>query len=341
MLVLISFDALEAAKIDDQKKLDWTKHSLELYGHHLEGAVFDRADLRKADFEGAHVQGASFFRAQLKGAVLLRAHLQGASLEGAQPEGQSLDNSQLQGASLIGAQLQGAALDGAELQGASLGEAQLQGASLESAQLQGASLVSASLQGASLREAQLQRADFKGSTLAGTDMGVTAVWRTNFEDARSKAVFADGVKESVMSKEEFAALKAYFMKEVPEGGNRDDALKRIEKLNPDISGNEASARVILEKGSVDEPTYRSALADQLKTVSCSGDESAPYIARPHCESPHQSHGRGGSRSRRSDPQAGVPGLRRSHGNRQSGAEKNSERGQRCALTMHPACRPSS
>jgi hypothetical protein len=30
MLVLISFDALEAAKIEDQKKLDWTKHSLEL-----------------------------------------------------------------------------------------------------------------------------------------------------------------------------------------------------------------------------------------------------------------------------------------------------------------------
>jgi hypothetical protein len=40
-----------------------------------------------------------------------------------------------------------------------------------------------------------------------------------------------------------------------------------------------------------------------------------------------------------DPQAGLPGFRRPRGSRQSGVEKNSERGQRGALTMHPACVP--
>jgi uncharacterized protein YjbI with pentapeptide repeats len=289
MLVLISFDALEAAKIDDQKKLEWTKHSLVLYGRHLEGAVFDRADLRKADFEGAHVQGASFFRAQLKGAVLLRAHLQGASFEGAQLEGHSLDYAQLQGASLIGAQLQGASLDLAQLQGASLFQAKLQGASLNGAQLQGAllngaqlqgaSLESARLQGASLDGARLQGADFTGSTFAGTDMRNAAVWRTNFDDASLTAVFEDGLKEIAGSKDEFAALKSMIMKEVPEGEIREDALKRIEKLNPDIFGPEASEQDTLEKGRVDTTGYRSALADQLKSLACSKAHDAPHIVR--------------------------------------------------------------
>lgn len=155
-LVLPQFDGLEAAKIDDPKKLDSVKQTLVLRGRHLESAIFASADLRKADLEGA----------------------------------------QLQGAWLLGAQLQGAVLRDAQLQGALLYTARLHGA------------------------------DFSG--------------------------------------------------EVPDGENRENALKRIEILNPDIIGPEASVREILEKGRVDEATYKKSLAAQL-SLACSG--SAPYFVR--------------------------------------------------------------
>jgi hypothetical protein len=65
---------------------------------------------------------------------------------------------------------------------------------------------------------------------------------------------------------------------VPEGKERDDALERIKTSNPwGQYGDEASARKILEKGSVDEATYQKSLADQLKSLACSEDESAHYI----------------------------------------------------------------
>ncbi|MGI8567964.1 MAG: pentapeptide repeat-containing protein [Methylocella sp.] len=114
-LVLPVFDALEAAKIGDPKKLDSVTYTLSLRGRHLEGAVFDNADLRKADLGGAQLQGASLVYAQLQGASLWGAQLQGASLAGARLQGVSLDYAQLQGASLRGAQLEGASLSGAQL----------------------------------------------------------------------------------------------------------------------------------------------------------------------------------------------------------------------------------
>jgi hypothetical protein len=78
-LVLPAFDALEAAKIDDPKKLDTAEHTVVLHGRHLESAVFDRADLRKADLEGAYLEGALLGEARLQDALLNYAHLQGAS----------------------------------------------------------------------------------------------------------------------------------------------------------------------------------------------------------------------------------------------------------------------
>jgi hypothetical protein len=96
-LVVPGFDALASKGIDDQKKLDWAKHSLVLRGRHLEGAVFTGADLRKADLDGAQLQGARLQLAQLQGASLYEAQLQGAWLVGAQLQGARLDGAQLQG----------------------------------------------------------------------------------------------------------------------------------------------------------------------------------------------------------------------------------------------------
>ena len=149
-LMLSGFDAVQAAKIDDSKKLDTVEHTLILSERHLEGADFLFADLRKADLKGAQLQGASLGFTQLQGASLNGAQLQGAGLELATLQGASLYGAQLQAASLFLTQLQGASLDKAQLQGASLFLAQLQGASLKYTELQGASLEKSDLRGASL-----------------------------------------------------------------------------------------------------------------------------------------------------------------------------------------------
>jgi len=257
-LVIVDFDAMEAAKIADQEKFDAVKQTLILRGLNLEGAVFLNADLRKVD--------------------LTKAQLQGASLAGAQLQGAILDSAQLQGATLDWAKLQGANLNNAKLQGANLNDAKLQGAILSTAELQGATLDSAELQGASLKDAELQGAELKNSKLTGTDMSGAEVWHLNFDDASLIAVSVDGLNESAMSKDEFDNLRAQ-IEEIPEGEERKNALERIGKLDPDNSRNVASARKTLEKRSVAKTADKMSLADQLKTLACSVDEDALYIVR--------------------------------------------------------------
>jgi hypothetical protein len=216
------------------------------------------------------------FEARLQGASLFLARLQGAALDNALLQGVILYGAQLQGASLVNAKLQGVWLANAELQGAALDGAWLEGASLDDAWLQGASFVEAQLQGASLDNVKLQGANFYGSTFAGTKLRDAAVWRTNFAAASLTAVYEDGVKESALTKDEFATLNAMIMNDVPDAEQRKQAVKRIEKLNPDILGPEARTRDTRRGGAT---AYWKVLADQLKSLACSGDESAPYIVR--------------------------------------------------------------
>jgi uncharacterized protein YjbI with pentapeptide repeats len=268
-LILPEFDALDAAKIDDQK-LGSIKQTLSLRGRHLEGAIFYFADLRKADLRKAYLQGASLFNAKLQGTWFYQAQLQGADLSQAK----------LQGASLDTAHLQGASLEQVELHGALVSNARLQGASLRGAQLQGAVVSNAQLQGASLKDAKLQGADFSGSFLAGTDMGNADVWYLNLEGAKLTEVSEDNLNPKAYSNDEFAGLKDYVKKEVPEGIQHDPALDLIEKLNPDKVGPEASQTQALEKGrAASEAAYQEALDRELKNLVCSGDKSAPYILR--------------------------------------------------------------
>jgi hypothetical protein len=83
-------------------------------------------------------------------------------------------------------------------------------------------------------------------------MGCADVWRTNFVGASLTAVFEDDLRQRGISKDVFAAPKETIMKVVPEGGRREKALKRIEKLNPDIFGPEASEQEELEDGRADK-----------------------------------------------------------------------------------------
>jgi uncharacterized protein YjbI with pentapeptide repeats len=310
-LVLPEFDGLAAAGIDDPKKLDGDgiKHSLVLRGRHLKGAVLTHADLRKADLEsakleganlaGAQLQGAKLDRAQLQGASLDRAQLQGASLLRAQLQMASLDNAKLQGALLRFAMLQGATLAYAQLQGATLQEAQLEGATLDAAHLQGAllggahlqgatllyvhgqgaSLVSAQLQGASLAHAQLLGADFKGSTLDATNLNSAAVWRAIVDDASPTDVRVMALDETAISKNAFTDVIAWLKFWVPEGEVRDRVLKRLEGLDPDLFGPEVDVIGTLEKGHVEDSSYREALARELGKLVCSEGPSSVFIIR--------------------------------------------------------------
>ncbi len=249
-LVLPEFNIYEALKIDDPKKVEWKQTLIDLRGRDLNGAIFETAILKKADFAGAQLQGASLIAAQLQGASLNWAQLQGASLgfaqhqgaslAGAQLQGASLSLTQLQGASLIGAQLQGASLNGAQLQGASLDYAQLQGASLDGAQLEGASLVQAQLQGASLDSAQLQGASLDGAQLQGVSLFDTALWRAQLSNPVVKDLFVPAGSPDWSPKQvdwsassphrqpwtdaTYAALRQLIDRVVPEGEDRHNDL---------------------------------------------------------------------------------------------------------------------
>jgi uncharacterized protein YjbI with pentapeptide repeats len=266
-LVLPGFNIYEALKTDDPKKVEWKEHSIDLRGRHLEGVVFDGANLPTADLSGAHLERASLFGARLQGASLNGARLQGANIFWAQLQGASLQQAQLQGTSLMFTQLQGASLHEAQLQGAFLAIVQLGGATLNRAQLQGAYLVMVQLWGASLVRAQLQGAWLQGSTLWGASLenaqlqgamldsdlsavdmskafvrrafgypantgGILAsdmIWRAEYFDDKH---FDDGKPRSdPWTQEKYQALRQAMERDVPPGRERTEALRRIEVLD--------------------------------------------------------------------------------------------------------------
>lgn len=222
ILVLPGFDVLEAAKIEDPKKLESVKHTVNLRGRRLEGAVFAAADLRKADMEGAFLQGASLFLARLQGASLDSACLDRASLNGAS----------LQGSSLNGAWLRDASVNWAELQGASLEDVHLERTDLVDSKLQGATLKGASLEDTSFLGAALQGVNFDGAKFIHTDISQTKTWRTNLNFKVWEAVTKIGVNRNALSLEEFSDLLDLIESEIPDNTIRKHVLNRIKILNP-------------------------------------------------------------------------------------------------------------
>jgi uncharacterized protein YjbI with pentapeptide repeats len=317
-LVLTGFNIYEGLKIDDPEKLKGRDFIFRARGRDLTGAIFDFAVLPKVDFEGAELQGASLGEAQLQGASFERTQLQGARLELAelrvasldkgQLQGASLDGATLQGASLRGAQLQGARLDdaqlqgaslkGAELQGASLDGATLQGASLLGARLQGASLENAELQGASLAAAELQGASVKGTALEATDLSDAFLWRTRGDPKSTSSVLlpeADDTWRPVWRDYWYKVRpwgdKAYgdlqrSIEAFPPSDVRDQALKRVRALDCadqalascDLASPPAPAAWSKDAQTNGAP-YLTALAAELRTFVCSGDDDAVYILR--------------------------------------------------------------
>jgi hypothetical protein len=79
-LVLPGFNIYEALKIDDPKKVEWKDHIFNLRGRHLEGAIFNVANLTKVELSNAHLEGAALDGTYLQGAKLDQSNLRGASL---------------------------------------------------------------------------------------------------------------------------------------------------------------------------------------------------------------------------------------------------------------------
>ena len=278
-LVLPAFNIYEALKIDDPKKVEWKQTLIDLRGRDLNGAMFEAAILKKADFSGGQLQGASLSGTQLQGALLDEAQLQGASLDGAQLQGVSLLNAQLQGASLVMAQLQGASLFRAQLQGASLAGAQLQGAVLAGAQLQGASL-----DGAGLWRAQLTNS-------AAKDLFVPAGspdWSPEQADWSAFPPHRQPWTDAA-----YARLRQSIERAVPEGQNRDNVLERVAILDCARKGDDLAScdpaadppdtvkewEKMIEAASVDRAAYSKAFAAILGDLVCSNEPDRIHVLR--------------------------------------------------------------
>ena len=194
-----------------------------------------------------------------------------------QLQGAYFRDAQLQGASLKGAQLQGASLDDVSLQGADLRDAQLQGASLQGAQLQGATFFRAQLQGASLVEAQLQGADFARATLFSTDLSRAKIWRTEFSDANLENVFESGLLEKPLSEDDFYILQPTVSIMIPKNSLRENTLKRMDFLSPDLKSGKEPDQSVLYGAMVDKSAYQRALGGVLKNLACSDERSIAVI----------------------------------------------------------------
>ena len=312
-LVLPGENVYEGLSISEPEKAKWRDFVFRARGRDLRGAIFALASLPKVDFYGANLREAQFLGAQLQGASLEGAQLQGASLIGARLEGTSLEWAQLQGASLDNAQLQGASLANAGLQGASLLSAQLQGASLVNAQLQGASLDGANLEGTFLNGAQLQGTSFSGATLKATELRGAYLWRSTpggnpvtlstidvWEDERtwrprwrdSRGQDRAWEEKDKDGKTAYEVIRAS-LQSMPSGDLRDKAFARIEVLDclnhkqalqscqfdaaailPEEARNWKDA-VMAQAASVQ--VYRTALAQAMEALFCSGDENEAFV----------------------------------------------------------------
>jgi uncharacterized protein YjbI with pentapeptide repeats len=295
-LVLPGFDVPESMKID-ASKLGPFEYSFTRKNGHFEGAIFQGTDLRKINLENAHLEGASLLQAKLQGAQFFHANLNGAILKQARLQGASLDSAYLEGSDLGGAELQGAWALNANLKGASLADAQLQGAGLNGAQLQGASLNGARLQGASLNGARLQGASLVGAELQGARLDDAYLWRAvlslkSIDAIRAQGLIWEQVREpsgqstnpEPWTNETFLALKKTIGVDLPAGDARDEALKRIEILDPGSPFTDAAKmpdwRKKIEAAATVEPEeYKKALIGELKALACSGDADAAYVVR--------------------------------------------------------------
>jgi uncharacterized protein YjbI with pentapeptide repeats len=249
----------------------------------LQNATLDRANMQGVALRGAQLQGASLQVAQLQGASLIRAQLLGASLMDASLRGATLLGAGFEGAKLFGVDLQGAFLYGANFQGADLQKADLRAASLGAAQLQGAFFQGANLNSAFLWGAFVWRADTRPDRFKAASIKVEGTSIANLETA-PKFVCQDSrrVMSAVCdwSKQAYEDLKRRVTEQISSESRRQEAMSRIERLNPTKpleSESELAQRwVALTGSSPSKSTYQRGLTKELTRIGCE-PAGAPYV----------------------------------------------------------------
>ena len=159
---------------------EWDLQGAQLFGAHLENALFVGTNLEGAYLRAAHLEGATFSSVNLTRATLQNAHLRGASgdatnftfanLQGADLRDLRLANPWDPAAMVTGFGLYRANLRGADLRGANLWYANLEEANLEGARLEGADFTHA----AGLTQAQVDTACADATTQLPVGLHVPA-----------------------------------------------------------------------------------------------------------------------------------------------------------------------
>lgn len=296
------FNIFEALKLEDRNKLGGREFTVRLRERRLEGANMAYAKLGKADLRDAKLMGATLDHSELQGATLDRAQLQGATLDRAQLQGATLSSAELQGATFKKAKLQGAMMDFTKLQGASFDSAHLDATRLDAATLQGATLEGANINGAILRDANIQGASLKEASMDAVTLGGAYVWRAvftgvNLDDLNPgiiewRPLTYDHSEEKPWSKGEYEKLRTELTTVIPEGKAREQALKRIEKLDckqinrksdcissKPMKDTGTSAVIDAEYKGIKPEDYAQALYFILKRLLCKDDRNAIYILR--------------------------------------------------------------
>ncbi len=143
----------------------------------LSGSDISLTDLQKIHLEFGRLNGAIFDKDDLRGAYLKEADFSGAYLNQANFSGNSFDkanfhDAELKGANLSGTDLSNVNLSGANLHGANLKDASLIGADLRFAKLSGANLRGVRFDGANLSDAiiNVEELEKQAKSLNGATM---------------------------------------------------------------------------------------------------------------------------------------------------------------------------
>ena len=274
---------LTGEKFADGEKLAKQERSISLRGRDLSGAIFVRADLRKADFTGANLNSAVLSQARLTEAHFGCAEevdrkaedigmfgrfepidekplfawpkdrctwLAGASFTEADLRGADLRRSRAQGANFKGASMQGATLENADLTGALFFGARLEGANLGSADLSGAQLHSARLAGASLAGAHLEGAGIFQADFTAASLREAYVYRTTgaprSTDLAELATieFGSSFDAQEFDGEAFEKWLNERLERVPAGPVRERVKLRLTPLDKRIAENKENERYV-------------------------------------------------------------------------------------------------
>ena len=99
-------DALNSTSMPTDEEIMQTLEKFNFSGMHLEGFIFENANLEKADFTGANLKGANF-----KGAEVEKVKFDNANLENA-----TFENADLEDASFLNANITNTCFKNAELE---------------------------------------------------------------------------------------------------------------------------------------------------------------------------------------------------------------------------------